>query len=72
MLARIDLRERRERLEPRRLEISPSASDNVREVLARVRMEGDDALVEHPQRPLAESGGARAVEAHAMDQDTLP
>ena len=46
MLERIDLRERRERLEPRRLEIAPSVSDAVREILARVREDGDDALLD--------------------------
>ncbi len=46
MLERIDLRERRERLEPRRLEIASSLSDTVGEILARVRDEGDDALVD--------------------------
>jgi histidinol dehydrogenase len=46
VLERIDLRERRERLEPRRLEIAPSVADDVREILARVREEGDDALLD--------------------------
>lgn len=46
MLERIDLRERRERLEPRRLEIAPSVSDTVREIVARVREDGDDALLD--------------------------
>ena len=69
MLARIDLRERRERLEPRRLEIFPSGSDNVREILARVRLEGDDALLELA-RAVGLVGHALAVEVRAMDQDT--
>lgn len=46
MLERIDLRERRARLEPRRLEPDPSVSDAVRSILARVRDEGDDAVLD--------------------------
>ncbi len=44
MLERLDLRERRARLEPRRLEPDPSVADAVRTILARVREDGDDAL----------------------------
>jgi len=46
VLELLDLRDRRERLEPRRLEIDPDVSDTVRGILARVREEGDDALLE--------------------------
>jgi histidinol dehydrogenase len=46
VLELLDLRDRRERLEPRRLEIDPHVSDTVREILQRVRDEGDDALLE--------------------------
>ncbi len=46
MLEILDLRERRERLEPRHLEIDPHVSDTVRGILARVRQEGDDALLD--------------------------
>ncbi|HZD16506.1 MAG TPA: histidinol dehydrogenase [Actinomycetota bacterium] len=46
MLELLDLRDRRERLEPRRLEIDPTVSDTVRGILARVRAEGDDALID--------------------------
>lgn len=46
MLELLDLRERRERLEPRRLEIDPDVSDTVRGILARVREEGDPALLD--------------------------
>lgn len=46
MLERIDLRERRARLEPRRLDADPSVSDAVRSILARVRDEGDDAVLD--------------------------
>ena len=46
MLELLDLRDRRERLEPRRLEIDPHVSDTVREIVLRVRDEGDDALLD--------------------------
>ncbi len=46
MLELLDLRDRRERLEPRRLEIDPTVSDTVRDIVRRVRDEGDDALNE--------------------------
>jgi histidinol dehydrogenase len=50
VLELLDLRERRERLEPRRLEIDPHVSDTVREIVRRVREEGDAALFELTQR----------------------
>ncbi len=46
MLELLDLRTRRERLEPRRLEIDPSVEQTVRQIVARVRAEGDDALLD--------------------------
>lgn len=46
MLELLDLRERRERLEPRRLEIDSHVSDTVREIVRRVRDEGDAALLD--------------------------
>jgi histidinol dehydrogenase len=50
VLELLDLRERRARLEPRRLEIDPDVSDSVREIVRRVREEGDDALLELTRR----------------------
>ena len=44
MLELLDLRDRRERLEPRSLEIDPSVADAVRGIIERVRAEGDEAL----------------------------
>jgi histidinol dehydrogenase len=44
VLELLDLRDRRERLEPRSLEIDPSVPDAVRGIIERVRAEGDDAL----------------------------
>jgi histidinol dehydrogenase len=46
VLQLLDLRERRERLEPRRLEIDPHVSDTVRQIARRVRDEGDAGLLE--------------------------
>ena len=46
MLELLDLRTRRERLEPRRLEIDPSVEQTVRETVARVRADGDEALLD--------------------------
>ncbi len=46
MLELLDLRDRRERLEPRRLEIDPHVSDTVREIVQRVSDERDDVLLE--------------------------
>jgi histidinol dehydrogenase len=44
VLELLDLRDRRERLEPRGLEIDPSVADAVRGFIERVRAEGDEAL----------------------------
>jgi histidinol dehydrogenase len=46
VLELLDLRERRERLEPRRLEIDPHVSDTVAAIVQRVRDEGDAALLD--------------------------
>jgi histidinol dehydrogenase len=46
VLELLDLRDRRERLEPRSLEIDPSVADAVRGIIDRVRAEGDDALLD--------------------------
>lgn len=60
MLELLDLRERRERLEPRRLEIDPSIAETVRGIIDRVRREGDAALLDLTRRfdgaDLAERG----------------
>jgi histidinol dehydrogenase len=44
VLELLDLRDRRERLEPRTLEIDPSVADAVHRIIERVRAEGDEAL----------------------------
>lgn len=46
MLELLDLRTRRERLEPRRLEVDPSIVETVRGIIRRVRDEGDAALLD--------------------------
>ena len=46
MLELLDLRSRRARLEPRRLEIDPSIAETIRGIIQRVRDEGDTALVD--------------------------
>ncbi len=46
MLELLDLRGRRERLEPRRLEVDPQVTETVRGIIHRVREEGDDALLD--------------------------
>lgn len=50
MLELLDLRQRRERLERRRLEIDPHVSQAVAGIVRRVRDEGDDALLDLTQR----------------------
>jgi histidinol dehydrogenase len=50
MLELLDLRARRERLEPRHLEIDPVVADTVRDLITRVRNEGDAALLELAER----------------------
>jgi histidinol dehydrogenase len=44
VLELLDLRDRRERLERRSLEIDPSVAETVRGIIERVRVEGDEAL----------------------------
>src|SRR5512132_3703909 len=46
MLELLDLRRRMQRLKPRRLEIDPSVAEAVRDIVERVRTEGDAALVD--------------------------
>lgn len=50
MLELLDLRERGERLEPTALEIDPTVAGTVRDILARVRAEGDPVLLELAER----------------------
>ena len=50
MLELLDLRERGERLGPTAFEIDPTVADTVRDILARVRTEGDAVLLELAER----------------------
>jgi histidinol dehydrogenase len=76
MLELLDLRERRERLEPRRLEIDPSVSETVRQILARVRDEGDEALFDLTLRfdgaDLRERGLVVSPDEYAQAIDAVP
>ncbi|HEX6230739.1 MAG TPA: histidinol dehydrogenase [Actinomycetota bacterium] len=76
MLELLDLRDRRERLEPRRLEIDPDVSDTVRGIVARVRAEGDDALLDLALRfdgaDLRERGLVASPDEFAAAIDGLP
>ena len=76
MLELLDLRERRERLEPRRLEIDPHVSDTVRELVRRVRDEGDEALLDLTLRfdgaNLRQRGLVVSPEEFAAAIDAIP
>jgi histidinol dehydrogenase len=76
VLERIDLRERRARLEPRRLEADPSVSDAVRSILARVREEGDDAVLDLTLRfdgaDLRQRGPVATPDEFAAATEALP
>ena len=50
MLELLDLRERGERLEPTALEIDPTVADTVRDIIDRVRTQGDAVLIELAER----------------------
>ncbi len=76
MLELLDLRDRRERLEPRRFEIDPHVSDTVRGIVRRVRDEGDQALLEltlrHDGADLRESGPLVSAGEFAAAIDAVP
>jgi histidinol dehydrogenase len=76
MLELLDLRDRRERLEPRRLEIDPSLADTVRDIIRRVRDEGDACLVELALRfdgaDLRETGLVATPNEFELAQERIP
>jgi histidinol dehydrogenase len=76
VLERIDLRERRARLEPRRLDADPSVSDAVRSILARVRDGGDAAVLHLTKRfdgaDLRDRGLTATAEETAAAGPALP
>ena len=76
MLELLDLRDRRERLEPRRLEIDPDVSATVRDAIERVRRDGDAALLDLTLRfdgaDLRERGIVATPDEFAAAFDTVP
>ena len=76
MLELLDLRDRRERLEPRRLEIDPDVSATVRDAIERVHREGDAALLDLTLRfdgaDLRERGIVATPDEFAAAFDTVP
>ncbi len=76
MLELLDLRERRERLEPRRFETPPAVAEAVGAILSRVREEGDSALFELTERfdgaDLRERGLVARPEEFAAAVDLTP
>ena len=76
MLELLDLRERRERLEPRRLEFDSSVIQTVGAIIQRVRDEGDECLLDLARRydgaELRERGLVAAQEEFRSAQRALP
>jgi histidinol dehydrogenase len=76
VLELLDLRDRRERLEPRRLEIDPHVSGTVREIVRQVRDEDDDALFDLTLRfdgaDLRERGLLVTAEEFRSSVDAIP
>ncbi|HET6776372.1 MAG TPA: histidinol dehydrogenase [Actinomycetota bacterium] len=76
MLELLDLRDRRERLEPRSLEIDPSAADTVRGIIERVRAEGDEALFDLTLKfdgaDLREAGLTVSPQEFQRAEETVP
>jgi histidinol dehydrogenase len=76
VLELLDLRDRRERLEPRSLEIDPSAADTVRGIIERVRAEGDEALFDLTLKfdgaDLREAGLTVSPQEFQRAEETVP
>ena len=76
MLELLDLRDRRERLEPRGLEIDPSVADAVRGIIERVRAEGDEALFDLTLKfdgaDLRQTGLTVSPEEFQRAEETVP
>jgi histidinol dehydrogenase len=76
VLELLDLRDRRERLEPRSLEIDPRVAETVRGIIERVRGEGDDALLDLTLRfdgaDLRDAGLIAAPEEFRRAEETVP
>ncbi len=76
MFELLDLRDRRERLEPRSLEIDPQVADTVRSIIERVRTGGDAVLLEltlqRDGADLRDGGLIVAPEEFARAEETVP
>lgn len=76
MLELLDLRDRRERLEPRSLEIDPTVADTVRGIIERVRAEGDEALFDLTLKfdgaDLREAGLTVSPQEFQRAEETVP
>jgi histidinol dehydrogenase len=76
VLELLDLRDRRERLEPRSLEIDPSVADAVRGIIERVRVEGDEALFDLTLKfdgaDLREAGLTVSPQEFQRAEETVP
>ena len=76
MLELLDLRDRRERLEPRSLEIDPTVADAVRGIIERVRAEGDEALFDLTLKfdgaDLREAGFTVSPQEFQRAEETVP
>jgi len=76
VLELLDLRDRRERLEPRSLEIDPAVADTVRGIIERVRAEGDEALFDLTLKfdgaDLREAGLTVSPQEFQRAEETVP
>jgi histidinol dehydrogenase len=76
VLELLDLRDRRERLERRSLEIDPSVVDAVRGIIERVRVEGDEALsdltLKFDGADLRETGLTVSPQEFQRAEETVP
>jgi histidinol dehydrogenase len=76
VLELLDLRDRRERLEPRSLEIDPTVADTVRGIIERVRVEGDEALFDLTLKfdgaDLREAGLTVSPQEFQRAEETVP
>jgi len=76
VLELLDLRDRRERLEPRSLEIDPTVADTVRGIIERVRAEGDEALFDLTLKfdgaDLREAGLTVSPQEFQRAEETVP
>jgi histidinol dehydrogenase len=76
VLELLDLRDRRERLEPRSLEIDPTVADTVRGIIERIRAEGDEALFDLTLKfdgaDLREAGLTVSPQEFQRAEETVP